>query len=252
MRGKPVACQFLLPVRGLIPAHAGKTPCPLLMCLWPRAHPRACGENRLFSRSSSSRPGSSPRMRGKPASGRAQLFKARLIPAHAGKTFLWRPGRRAPTAHPRACGENPRTRKKPARRAGSSPRMRGKRNPTEAIRAAARLIPAHAGKTRSLKASSPTMQAHPRACGENPTTIQKHQRREGSSPRMRGKLIAGLCSDIKGRLIPAHAGKTGAHAKPGSGRSGSSPRMRGKLCPSWFLWPWLWLIPAHAGKTPCR
>ena len=91
----------------------------------------------------------------------------------------------------------------------------------------------------------------------------------GSSPLTRGKRLRlrRLCG--LGRLIPAHAGKTGAlwpvivayAAHPRSrgenlstyqacvGRAGSSPLTRGKL-PSRLAPPYLVrLIPAHAGKT---
>ena len=65
MRGKllsPVLCSRLA---GLIPAHAGKTHKTQLQRAFPRAHPRACGENVLATVQSTTLRGSSPRMRGK-------------------------------------------------------------------------------------------------------------------------------------------------------------------------------------------
>ena len=72
---------------GLIPAHAGKTGCPRRT--WGRepAHPRSCGENVTGGPYSQSSTGSSPLMRGKLRSTRADAAASGLIPAHAGKTW---------------------------------------------------------------------------------------------------------------------------------------------------------------------
>ena len=112
--------------RGLIPARAGKTSPPSGTCRRRRAHPRACGENRVMLRELSIAMGSSPRVRGKPhppARGRAPPG---LIPARAGKTAPRARSQRAPTAHPRACGENLMSHQSVGARPGSSPRVRGK------------------------------------------------------------------------------------------------------------------------------
>ena len=50
----------------LIPAHAGKTREAIFERGYPRAHPRACGENRIQNNALDIVLGSSPRMRGKP------------------------------------------------------------------------------------------------------------------------------------------------------------------------------------------
>ena len=73
-------------LRGLIPAHAGKT----FSCAPNRvpssAHPRSRGENALPDRHDHARPGSSPLTRGKLMGCIALVFRSGLIPAHAGKT----------------------------------------------------------------------------------------------------------------------------------------------------------------------
>ena len=65
MRGKPGFRILVGQPVGLIPAHAGKT----LKCRNEQrpkgAHPRACGENKLTKTLTVTKPGSSPRMRGK-------------------------------------------------------------------------------------------------------------------------------------------------------------------------------------------
>ena len=86
-------------------------------------------------------------MRGKRSCGVYQVNKRRLIPAHAGKTPLNKPLTHCTPAHPRACGENDGLDFTPITSAGSSPRMRGKRNSHIQLTQTRGLIPAHAGKT---------------------------------------------------------------------------------------------------------
>ena len=152
-------------------------------------------------------------------------------------------------AHPRACGENLAHIPELSFPAGSSPRMRGKHTVSAGRSRRRGLIPAHAGKTREPGKARSQARAHPRACGENVSTVTKRWPRKGSSPRMRGKRLSPAIRDLAPGLIPAHAGKT--HPKWGqtirwwahpracgenirhvtrkATLTGSSPRMRGKL-----------------------
>ena len=133
---------------------------------------------------------------------------SRLIPAHAGKTC--RRLRSAPSgpAHPRSRGENRITRTTRVIAAGSSPLTRGKREMPRSPDRTGRLIPAHAGKTRTLQPKSWGPPAHPRSRGENGPDAPLGTLRAGSSPLTRGKLT-GIPSMVSSRrLIPAHAGKT--------------------------------------------
>ena len=50
--------------------------------------------------------------------------------------------------------------------------------------------------------------AHPRRCGENKSTCLLSSMGSGSSPQVRGKLLAGGLDGALSRLIPAGAGKT--------------------------------------------
>ena len=92
----------------------------------------------------------------------------------------------------------------------------------------------------------------------------------GSSPLTRGKLLRLDRGGGRGRLIPAHAGKTwpcasNVERKPAhprsrgenvvavisaSGVAGSSPLTRGKPLVKSRAFEETRLIPAHAGKTP--
>ena len=71
----------------------------------------------------------------------------------------------------------------------------------------------------------------------------------GSSPLTRGKRLHQDSWPVSGRLIPAHAGKTGGRVAGLRGVRGSSPLTRGKLTYAALKPTGLRLIPAHAGKT---
>ena len=77
----------------------------------------------------------------------AERLRTGLIPACAGKTHWWCGRTSRERAHPRVCGENVEPMLPRAEAAGSSPRVRGKRNyPSEEFMPLG-LIPACAGKT---------------------------------------------------------------------------------------------------------
>ena len=154
-------------------------------------------------------------------------------------------------------------------RVGSSPLTRGKLDSQVQTLQTLRLIPAHAGKTRTRTSSTSVSRAHPRSRGENASELSEGLTPTGSSPLTRGKQVCRLTQSARVRLIPAHAGKTGtprglpppegAHPRSRGENvarrsvivslTGSSPLTRGKpSCPSSQRFPW-WLIPAHAGKT---
>ena len=254
------------------------------------AHPRVCGENIVFPdrhppphwlipacagktaskwSTAGTRSGSSPRVRGKHPPSCHGLQKCGLIPACAGKTAAQMVQAIKSGAHPRVCGENSSTQRMSKLSAGSSPRVRGKRNTIRELHATPGLIPACAGKTAKTAARLSKLRAHPRVCGENLLDADRKIREEGSSPRVRGKLVGVEYAVNRNRLIPACAGKTssyeratarsGAHPRVcGENRSvivvgcrvdGSSPRVRGKLGASSTRASCCRLIPACAGKT---
>ena len=133
---------------GLIPAHAGKTrrlpPHPSRST----AHPRSRGENPMTREYLGAADGSSPLTRGKPSCGEQPPCRARLIPAHAGKTAVRGPSFSWCGAHPRSRGENRLVNPPGTPQVGSSPLTRGKQVRILIRSLRIRLIPAHAGKTR--------------------------------------------------------------------------------------------------------
>ena len=156
--------------------------------------------------------------------------------------------------------------------AGSSPRVRGKREIGSADLALGRIIPARAGKTSARNCSQSSPRDHPRACGENGAQEPAAERTDGSSPRVRGKPRGAVRAPWGPRIIPARAGKTSLRRADSSSRadhpracgenarmswgprpaSGSSPRVRGKRPHVLGAEAGQRIIPARAGKTGAR
>ena len=177
--------------------------------------------------------------------------------------------RKAGAAHPRSRGENATASAVFASVLGSSPLTRGKQARALRMSETARLIPAHAGKTSSIRRGSNPCRAHPRSRGENIECRPECDANDGSSPLTRGKPHGRASTRPQCRLIPAHAGKTPlvshrAISRPAHPRSrgeneyqarksvtvrGSSPLTRGKPDTLTHTSGSKRLIPAHAGKT---
>ena len=152
--------------------------------------------------------GSSPLTRGKHDEFAQGTQVGGLIPAHAGKTKSVGSSVPGEGAHPRSRGENRSPTRWATGESGSSPLTRGKRYIPPQRHAAARLIPAHAGKTPYSHLLELRSRAHPRSRGENAKSHGTPPRLMGSSPLTRGKqsYVRGFGA-LEG-LIPAHAGKT--------------------------------------------
>ena len=152
---------------------------------------------------------------------------------------------------------------------GSSPLTRGKLREIAQLHEGGGLIPAHAGKTCLPRRRCISHGAHPRSRGENRCSGAGGRSSSGSSPLTRGKRHHPVLQRVRGRLIPAHAGKTfqaelemiqdRAHPRsrgenliwslPDATAGGSSPLTRGKRRRGSRRLRNCGLIPAHAGKT---
>ena len=175
-RGKRQAVYPAGNARGLIPAHAGKTPGHRCRSSPARAHPRSRGENEPASRSRRDAAGSSPLTRGKQHLRPHRGPRYGLIPAHAGKTNGGVNCHGRCPAHPRSRGENTWQASRPASLKGSSPLTRGKLVSQTVGGTVCGLIPAHAGKTRRGSDGSVHRGAHPRSRGENQVVHEVHPR----------------------------------------------------------------------------
>ena len=213
--------------------------------------------------------GSSPRMRGTPASADRVSCLVRFIPAYAGNTSLSSHKFKNSAVHPRVCGEHAGISMRPFPVSGSSPRMRGTRPSSGTDPPACRFIPAYAGNTSRGCQNVSLNAVHPRVCGEHTRPMDRTQKRYGSSPRMRGTPSPKLDQGVGNRFIPAYAGNTpidisqlghspvhprvcGEHNASRlfeRSRGGSSPRMRGTPFSSKGITALLRFIPAYAGNT---
>ena len=158
--------------------------------------------------------GSSPLTRGKRTLAGQYGGVVGLIPAHAGKTNLGCNRCARHGAHPRSRGENMPRKIDHKRISGSSPLTRGKPSRSQRNAGQIRLIPAHAGKTWSIRCMAFCGPAHPRSRGENQSRTTAQRSTTGSSPLTRGKQVIGLDEVTPKRLIPAHAGKTPTGRRP--------------------------------------
>ena len=136
--------------------------------------------------------GSSPRMRGAHFPYCRLYAHIGIIPADAGSTESVCYVRYRKRDHPRGCGEHPSLPLAQKPEGGSSPRMRGAPYHAGRVAELSRIIPADAGSTALDKASKKVRADHPRGCGEHCHDALPSTRTGGSSPRMRGALIASI------------------------------------------------------------
>ena len=272
MRGKRPQKRREPTQNRIIPARAGQTWSGHPWSGRSADHPRACGANLSWLVWWWPRNGSSPRVRGKLGGLPALVAHVRIIPARAGQTSACPRMRTASTDHPRACGANYLGRPDGRRDYGSSPRVRGKREPLDQQRVDGRIIPARAGQTAGYSLAVWVESDHPRACGANFVVNPDLEHLYGSSPRVRGKrrvLTTGLHA---ARIIPARAGQTryppacntvntdhprACGANPDKYKAqalqyGSSPRVRGKHGQRADRRHPQRIIPARAGQTWLR
>ena len=131
----------------LIPAHAGKTVIATFVRCMTGAHPHSRREYVADDPMWCLVMGSSPLTRGKLIHHRHDGLRARLIPAHTGKTPTRARIATRRWAHPRSRGENSTTPGRRLAETGSSPLTRGKHRRRWRRPHRRGLIPAHAGKT---------------------------------------------------------------------------------------------------------
>ena len=148
-----------------------------------------CGENFLRKESKLVSKGSPPRVRGKRGHKAFVQVIPRITPACAGKTVYRVDIHTCKRDHPRVCGENEDNYKGFNYRLGSPPRVRGKLKLLLLLKRFRRITPACAGKTEAVRKAEPSIQDHPRVCGENVSFILAYCFGTGSPPRVRGKLL---------------------------------------------------------------
>ncbi len=248
-RGKPATAPAPARSARLIPAHAGKTAALASAARIGPAHPRSRGENQVLRKAPARLGGSSPLTRGKLRRLASLQLPPRLIPAHAGKTWIAGSGAGAWSAHPRSRGENALMFFACAVVFGSSPLTRGKLLAVWDNVLYPRLIPAHAGKTSLLGSGARSSAAHPRSRGENVGGGFGEDLGGGSSPLTRGKRERSASPPSRPPAHPRSRGENSVHEARFHRALGSSPLTRGKRIPAPLGASGTRLIPAHAGKT---
>ncbi len=151
----------------------GKTISWWLGLSWRSEHPHACGENGIRADVEFARHGTSPRLWGKLIPNISPCSIARNIPTLVGKTGVGGQSQLDSPEHPHACGENCMSVKETAVRAGTSPRLWGKRVASRGRNTYRRNIPTLVGKTsrRARRLLAPS--EHPHACGENDHMVMR-------------------------------------------------------------------------------
>ena len=207
VRGKVLAHDFIPFCGGIIPAGAGKRTLVSRGLVGSWDHPRGCGEKTSDSALADLAAGSSPRVRGKGAQVLNFSLMSGIIPAGAGKRRYNSRTFRGGWDHPRGCGEKWKMLPWIVLWPGSSPRVRGKAPTHHRRHLPLCIIPAGAGKSRRRARVRRARRDHPRGCGEKPERAWRRNCSEGSSPRVRGKVLSRFVISWSWGIIPAGAGK---------------------------------------------
>ena len=253
----------------ITPAHAGKSSPYRPKRRRCGDHPRPCGEKLRRPTHTRAKRGSPPPMRGKVMAAEKELWRRRITPAHAGKSY---PDWTSPDCdrdHPRPCGEKMFWSLMTFSPVGSPPPMRGKACGTNSSSTTPGITPAHAGKSHRESFSATPTGDHPRPCGEKLDMYRAVCGIAGSPPPMRGKGSGNAQTGAGLGITPAHAGKSAKisacakinrdHPRPcgekagakkrRAWRAGSPPPMRGKGGTVGCARRPRGITPAHAGKS---
>ena len=269
MRGKEGDVDAGILVGGITPAYAGKRSSKACRMGAASDHPRVCGEKCSTCFAVWAVWGSPPRMRGKAATIIQHSSGIGITPAYAGKSDTPSIPQTRGLDHPRVCGEKVYKDIHHVAAMGSPPRMRGKVQRSLFVSVSLWITPAYAGKRPRQRGSTSRQRDHPRVCGEKPTPSHPSGVREGSPPRMRGKVDDIETGDLIHGITPAYAGKSGPFTafeelfedhprvcgEKGSFTSsalyalGSPPRMRGKEIWQCKSFASARITPAYAGKS---
>ena len=257
---------------GSIPARAGEPARDPGRAGFAPVYPRACGGTALHAVDVLPAVGLSPRVRGNLGASLEVNGRSGSIPARAGEPPARFPVALPELVYPRACGGTFRTRSRPPRRCGLSPRVRGNHRAGDAAEIDARSIPARAGEPKGNEGTRHSEPVYPRACGG--TGLQHHrvQPEQGLSPRVRGNPRTHWTEEHHDGSIPARAGEPAGSGccRAGAGvypracggtplddvlvfrESGLSPRVRGNPQDGQVRVRPVGSIPARAGEPRDR
>ena len=192
----------------ITPAYAGKSKRIAPSSVLFGDHPRVCGEKLRESRGLNRTRGSPPRMRGKVFDADYSILRSGITPAYAGKSYTRTCYAYNVRDHPRVCGEKCGCAARFDACQGSPPRMRGKEWFRDQNIDDPGITPAYAGKSFSNRRYGYCTGDHPRVCGEKFLETKTWTTRQGSPPRMRGKVPFSVFHGFGAGITPAYAGKS--------------------------------------------
>ena len=105
--------------------------------------------------------------------------------------------------------------------------MRGKAIEKRLAAVETGITPAYAGKSGYYSTAGSSGKDHPRVCGEKIWDVAHLSMREGSPPRMRGKVLQFIIGHAVEGITPAYAGKSCSSTGRAGGR-GDHPRVCGE------------------------
>ena len=208
MRGKAGSSPASGTFDRITPAYAGKSNRDQTILTTFEDHPRVCGEKDGRLDFSMLQKGSPPRVRGKAALWRVSRPLFRITPACAGKSAKAERTSRCSWDHPRVCGEKDLVSRQLHFSTGSPPRVRGKVSSCNLEALLMGITPACAGKRAAVVMPAVMNWDHPRVCGEKVLTMCWAYGKQGSPPRVRGKVHEWWCWFGRMGITPACAGKS--------------------------------------------
>jgi len=217
--------------RGNTPRGRGRRSSTGLRRTCQQEHPRAGGDDTPATPSRLAISGTPPRGRGRQPRSSLCLARTGNTPARAGTTGRWPPVPGCPPEHPRAGGDDSRSRRCSTASHGTPPRGRGRHGSGGSVEHEAGNTPARAGTTASSEISSPVRPEHPRAGGDDTNDEVGAVRAVGTPPRGRGRPAGTSLLCRANRNTPARAGTTSRRpaVSPGAAehpRAGGDDRMR--------------------------
>ena len=192
---------------GIIPAYAGQILFHKENAGINKDHPRIRGTNRIRSRRTGWRKGSSPHTRDKFYFRIKILYPSGIIPAYAGQIITKVYQKVFNRDHPRIRGTNIPAPIIKSPHTGSSPHTRDKSLSVFPHPLPPGIIPAYAGQIDEKRLCLMLPQDHPRIRGTNKRNPIHSGKASGSSPHTRDKWYVFSFLFCSCRIIPAYAGQ---------------------------------------------
>ena len=193
--------------------------------------------------------GSSPRVRSRHALYRHGMRSIGIISACAEQTWACPVSSPPCWDHLRVCGADFRAGNGRLRSLGSSPRVRSRPTRRRCSMFSPRIISACAEQTAPSTQCPPPCRDHLRVCGADQSFPCETVERQGSSPRVRSRLLSYPQSTIANGIISACAEQTHCYKPTSFYTSGSSPRVRSRHEPMATGRLQQWIISACAEQT---